>query len=73
MALAMLRLDNLAKLNSLSQWLAGRAHVTGVTSVMMLPQTASGQAIPADQLEMLYYYGRLHTESSAGEAGRSDD
>jgi len=60
----MLRLDNLAKLNSLSQWLAGRAHVTGVTSLTMLPQTTGGQAIPTDQLEMLYSTG-AYTQNQA--------
>ncbi len=56
---SMLTEGNLAKLDSLSHWLAGRAHVTSVTSLTMLPQTASagGQAIPTQQLIALYSSG----------------
>jgi RND superfamily putative drug exporter len=57
---SMLTADNLAKLDSLSQWLASRAHVTSVTSLTMLPatsQTTGGQAIPTQQLIALYSSG----------------
>ena len=54
---SMLTADNLAKLDSLSHWLDGRAHVTGVTSLTMLPQTAGGPTLTSQQLIALYSTG----------------
>jgi RND superfamily putative drug exporter len=53
---SMLTSDNLLKLEGLSQWLVGRAHVTGVTSLTMLPQTG-GQPLPLQQLIAVYSTG----------------
>ena len=62
---SMLTADNLARLNDLSLWLKGRSHVTGVTSLMALPQTQTeGQAatpgaptLTDEQLIALYSTG----------------
>jgi RND superfamily putative drug exporter len=54
---SMLTEGNLAKLDSLSHWLSGRAHVTSLTSLTMLPQTEGGQALTSEQLIALYSSG----------------
>jgi putative drug exporter of the RND superfamily len=62
---AMLTPYNLARLDDLSQWLAGRAHVTGVTSLTMLPPTTGTtgtSTLPARQLIELYASG-AYTQS----------
>ncbi len=41
----MLSADNLAKLDSLSRWLAKQPHVTGVISLTQFPSTPGGQAL----------------------------
>ncbi|HEX6541087.1 MAG TPA: MMPL family transporter [Ktedonobacterales bacterium] len=54
---SMLTRDNLLKLEGLSQWLVGREHVRGVTSITMLPQTPGAQTVPLQQLITLYSTG----------------
>ena len=56
---SMLTADNLARLNDLSLWLKGRAHVTSVTSLMALPQSQTpGAPTPtSEQLIALYSTG----------------
>jgi RND superfamily putative drug exporter len=61
---SMLTSSNLLKLEGLSQWLVGRAHVTSVTSLTMLPQTPDSQALPLQQLIAAYSSG-AYTQSPA--------
>ncbi|MGE5334685.1 MAG: MMPL family transporter, partial [Nitrososphaerota archaeon] len=54
---SMLTADNLTKLDSLSNWLDGRAHVTRVTSLTMLPETPGAPPLTTQQLIGLYSTG----------------
>ncbi len=49
--------ENLAKLNHLTQWLAGQQHITSVTSLTRLPATPGTPAPGLDQLVQLYTTG----------------
>ncbi|HEU4785740.1 MAG TPA: MMPL family transporter, partial [Ktedonobacterales bacterium] len=61
---SMMTAENLAKLDSLSNWLSRRAHVTGVTSLTMLPQTEGGQTLTSEQLIALYTTGAYQQDQA---------
>jgi RND superfamily putative drug exporter len=54
---SILTTENLAKLNSLSNWLASQPHVTGVVSLTKLPTTRGSPTLTEQQLAALYSSG----------------
>jgi RND superfamily putative drug exporter len=54
--------DNLAKVDSLSAWLAAQPHVTGVTSITRLPTMPGAQALSEQQLATIYASGAYQTD-----------
>jgi RND superfamily putative drug exporter len=49
--------QNLARLDTLTQWIARQAHVTEIVGLTQLPQTSGGPAIDQGQLFRLYSTG----------------
>ncbi len=54
--------DNLARVDSLSTWLAAQPHVTGVTSITRLPETSGSVSPSLAQLSIIYSSGTYKTD-----------